>query len=87
MMNTFCLDSQNDLDDGICMPLFAVREAFQESLCFIPFQLVFGQSMGVPCKRPYYHNIYDCLSKMFSSYLLMSRTIFPEFLETPGDMH
>ena len=29
MMNTFCLDSQTDLDDGIYMPLFAVREAFQ----------------------------------------------------------
>jgi hypothetical protein len=29
MMNTFCLDSQTDLDDGIYMPLFAVKEAFQ----------------------------------------------------------
>ena len=39
MMNTFCLDSQKDLDDGICMPLFPVREAFQESLGFCPLNL------------------------------------------------
>ena len=39
-MNTFCLDSQKDWDDGIYMLLFAVREAFQESLGFSPFELV-----------------------------------------------
>jgi hypothetical protein len=42
MINTFCLESQKDLDDGICMPLFVVREAFQESLGFSPFELVFN---------------------------------------------
>jgi hypothetical protein len=31
MMNTFCLDSQKDLDDGIYMPLFAVRKASSKS--------------------------------------------------------
>jgi hypothetical protein len=40
MMKTFCLDSQKDWDDGIYMLLFAVREAFQESLGFSPFELV-----------------------------------------------
>ena len=40
MMKTFCLDSQKDRDDGIYMLLFAVREAFQESLGFSPFELV-----------------------------------------------
>ena len=38
MMHTFCL-SQQDRDDGICMLLFAVREAFQESLGFSPLNL------------------------------------------------
>jgi hypothetical protein len=39
MIQTFCLDSQKDRDDGICMLLFAVREAFQESLGFSPLHL------------------------------------------------
>jgi hypothetical protein len=30
------------------MLLFAVREAFQESLGFSPFELVFGHSVGGP---------------------------------------
>ena len=47
-MQPFCLDSQTDRDDGICMLLFAVREAFQESLGFSPFELVFGHSVGGP---------------------------------------
>jgi hypothetical protein len=38
MMHTFCLSHQ-DRDDGICMLLFAVREAFQESLGFSPLHL------------------------------------------------
>ena len=46
MMNTFCLNNQKDLDDGIYMPLFAVREAFQESLGLSLFKLVFGHSVG-----------------------------------------
>ena len=48
MMNTFCLNSQKDLDDGIYMPLFAVRETFEESLGFSLFKLVFGHSVGGP---------------------------------------
>jgi hypothetical protein len=48
MIQTFCLDSQKDMDDGIFMLLFAVREAFQESLGFSPFELVFGHSVGGP---------------------------------------
>jgi hypothetical protein len=45
MMQTFCLDSQKDRDDGICMLLSAVRETIQESLGFSPFELVFGHSV------------------------------------------
>ena len=36
------------LDDGICMLRFAVREAFQESLGFSPFELIFEHSVGGP---------------------------------------
>ena len=46
MMNTYCLISQKDLDDGIYLPLFTVREAFEESLDFSLFELDFGQSVG-----------------------------------------
>ena len=47
-MNTFCFEGQKDWDDGICMLLFVVREAFQESLCFSPFELIFELSVGGP---------------------------------------
>ena len=48
MKQTFCLDTQKDRDDWICMLLFVVSEAFQESQGFSPFKLVFGHSMGGP---------------------------------------
>ena len=44
-MNIFCLDSQQDWDDPVHMLMFAVRETFQESLGFSPFELVFGHSV------------------------------------------
>jgi hypothetical protein len=46
MMNTLCLDSQQDGDDGVHMLLFAAREAFHESLRCSPFELVVGHSVG-----------------------------------------
>ena len=48
VMKTFGLDSHTDWDNGVRVLQFAVREAFQESLCFIPFELVSGHSMRVP---------------------------------------
>ena len=45
MMKTFCLDSHKYCDNRVRMLLLAVREAFQESLCFIPFELVYGHSI------------------------------------------
>ena len=48
MMNTFCLDSHEDWDDGVNILLFATRDAFHESLRFIPFELFFGNSVGSP---------------------------------------
>jgi hypothetical protein len=43
--NIFCLDSQQDRDDGVHMLLFAAMEAFHESLRCSPFELVFGHSV------------------------------------------
>ena len=40
MMKTFCLESQKDWDDGICMLLSVVREAFQESLSLLLLMLL-----------------------------------------------
>ena len=40
MMKTFCLDSQKYWYDGICMLLFVVREAFQESLSLLLLMLL-----------------------------------------------
>jgi hypothetical protein len=46
IINTFCLDSQRDRNDGVHMLLFAAREAFHESLRCSHFELVFGHSVG-----------------------------------------
>ena len=40
MMKTFCFDSQTDWDNGICMLLFVVKEAFHESLSLILLMLL-----------------------------------------------
>ena len=48
MIQTFCFDMQKDRDGGICVLLFVVREAFQESLGFNPFELVFGHFVAGP---------------------------------------
>jgi hypothetical protein len=50
-MKAFCLDSRKELDDGIYVLLFAVREVFQESLGFSPFELVLETLWEVPFER------------------------------------
>ena len=50
MIRTYCYDTQKDWDEGIHLLLFAVRESFQESLGFSPFELVFGHSVRGPLK-------------------------------------
>ena len=50
-MKTFCLDSRKELDDGIYVLLFAVREVFQESLGVSPFELVLDTLWEVPFDR------------------------------------
>jgi hypothetical protein len=51
MMQIFYLESQQDWDDGICILLFVVREAFQESQGFSPFELVLDTLWEVPFER------------------------------------
>ena len=48
MMQTYCLETENDWDDGTHLLLFAARESVQESLGFSPFELVFGHSVRGP---------------------------------------
>jgi hypothetical protein len=57
MMQTFCLDSQKDMDDGICMLLFAVREAFEESLGFSHLNLFLDTPREVPFERKWFVKI------------------------------
>ena len=45
MIRAYCLDNEKDWDEGISLLLFAVRESFQESLGFSPFELIFGHSV------------------------------------------
>jgi hypothetical protein len=47
---------------------------------------MFPLQQTVAC-GPHYPNLYVCRNKMFSLYFLMSSEIFPELLETQGDMH
>ena len=47
MIRTY-LDFEKDLDEGVHLLLFAAREAFQETLGFNPFELVFGRTVGGP---------------------------------------
>ena len=50
MIRSYCFDTEKDLDEGIRLLLFAVRESVQESLGFSPFELVFGHSVRGPLK-------------------------------------
>ena len=50
-MKTFCFNSHKDWDNGVRMLLFVVKETFQESLGFSPFELFFGHSMGGSLKN------------------------------------
>jgi hypothetical protein len=55
-------------------------EYFRHKIEMLPLQ------QTVAC-RSYHPNLVDCLSKMCSSYVLISEEIFPELLETHGVMH
>ncbi|KAI2655857.1 Retrovirus-related Pol polyprotein [Labeo rohita] len=49
-LRKYCLETENDWDDGIPMVPFAVRDARQESLGFSPAELVFGHNVRGPLK-------------------------------------
>lgn len=49
-LKKFCYDTERDWDEGVPYVLYAVRNAKQESLGFIPTELVFGHSVRGPLK-------------------------------------
>ena len=50
MTRTYCLDNEKDLDEGINLLLFAVRESVEDSSGSCPFELVSGHSVCSPLK-------------------------------------
>ena len=48
MIRAYCLDHQKDWDEGIPFPMFAARDAPQESLGFSPFELIVGHTVPGP---------------------------------------
>ena len=50
MIRAYCMEHNNDWDQGIHLLLFAAREAIQESLGFSPFELVFGRTVRGPLR-------------------------------------
>ena len=48
MIRMYCIENSRDWDEGVHLLLFAVRESVQESLGFIPFELVFGHAVRGP---------------------------------------
>ena len=50
MLRKYCLEEENEWDEGVHLVLFAVGESIQESLGFSPFELVFGRTVRGPLK-------------------------------------
>lgn len=50
VLHKYCLENNQDWDDGVPFALFAVRETVQESLGFSPAELVFGHTVRGPLK-------------------------------------
>ena len=51
MIKMYCIENRRDWDEGIHLLFFPVRESFQESLGFSPFELVFVTQ----CMDHYYY--------------------------------
>lgn len=49
-LRKYCLETENEWDDGVPLVLFALHEARQESLGFSPSQLIFGYNIRGPLK-------------------------------------
>ena len=43
MLRAYCCEQERDWDEGVHLLLFTAREAVQNSLGFIPFELLFGR--------------------------------------------
>lgn len=50
MLRSYCLESDKDWDEGVCLLLFAAHKAIQESLGFSPAELVFAHTVRGPLK-------------------------------------
>uniref|UniRef100_A0A8C5DMZ9 Gypsy retrotransposon integrase-like protein 1 n=1 Tax=Gouania willdenowi TaxID=441366 RepID=A0A8C5DMZ9_GOUWI len=50
MLRTYCLEFENDWDEGVHLQMFAIREVVQESLGFSPAELVFAHNVRGPLK-------------------------------------
>ena len=50
MIKSYSFDTEKDLDEGIHLLLFAVRESVQESLGFSPFEQVIEHTVRGPLK-------------------------------------
>jgi transposase InsO family protein len=48
MIKMYCTENIKDLDEGVHLLLFTVRDSVQESLGFSPFELVFGHTVHGP---------------------------------------
>ena len=48
MIRMYCSENSKDWDEGVHLLLFAVRESFQQSLGFSPFEIVFGHAVRGP---------------------------------------
>jgi len=53
ILTMYCMQFQQDWDDGIQVALYAICTARQESLGFSPFQLMFGQNPKEPLQVLY----------------------------------
>lgn len=50
MLKSLCLEFERDWDEGVPLALLAIREVVQESMGYIPAELVFGYSVHGPSK-------------------------------------
>ncbi|CAL9707779.1 unnamed protein product [Knipowitschia caucasica] len=50
MLRTYCLEFENEWDEGVHLQMFAIREVVQESLGFSPSELVFAHTVRGPLK-------------------------------------
>ncbi|XP_076055291.1 uncharacterized protein LOC143033689 [Oratosquilla oratoria] len=50
VLQTFCIETGRDWDEGVDLLLFAIRDSVQASLGYSPFQLIYGHEVQGPLK-------------------------------------